>query len=84
MEAIKELLPAVLAGLHSPELALRSKLVSEWPAIAGQKIAGHTKPTLSGAGRRATVFKANANAINMVSATGAAFLSTYEVDELPP
>ena len=50
MEAIKTLLPAVLAGLQSPELALRSKLISEWPAIAGQKIAGHTKPTLSGTG----------------------------------
>ena len=41
--------------------------------------------TLSGSGRRlATKFKANANSINLVSATGAAMVSTYETDELPP
>ena len=50
MQAIKELLPGVLAGLQAPELALRSRLVSEWSAIAGTKIAGHTRPTLSPAG----------------------------------
>ena len=50
MQAIKELLPAVMAGLQAPELALRSKLVSEWPAIAGLKIAEHTRPTLSATG----------------------------------
>ena len=47
---MKELLPAVLAGLQAPELALRSKLVSEWPAIAGDRIAAHTRPTLNAAG----------------------------------
>ena len=50
MQAIKELLPAVLAGLQTPELALRSKLVSEWPAIAGARIAGHTQPVISPSG----------------------------------
>ena len=50
MQAIKELLPAVLAGLQSPEHALRSRLVSEWPAIAGDKIAAHTRPTLNASG----------------------------------
>ena len=50
MQAIKELLPAVLAGLQAPELALRSKLVSEWPAIAGTRIAEHTRPTLNASG----------------------------------
>jgi predicted nucleic acid-binding Zn ribbon protein len=50
IQKIGELLPAVLAGLQSPELALRSRLVSEWPAIAGAKIAEHTRPTLNNAG----------------------------------
>ncbi len=50
MQSIKELLPSVLAGLQAPELALRSRLVTEWPAIAGEKIAAHTKPTLNTAG----------------------------------
>ena len=50
MQAIKELLPAVLAGFQTPELALRSRLVSEWPAIAGEKIAAHTRPTLNASG----------------------------------
>ena len=50
MQAIKELLPSVLAGLSSPELVLRSKLVSEWPAIAGPRIASHTQPALSASG----------------------------------
>lgn len=47
---IKDLLPGVLAGLQGPELALRSKLITEWPAIAGEKIAAHTQPTLTAAG----------------------------------
>lgn len=50
MQAIKDLLPTVMAGLHTPELALRSKLVSEWSAIAGNRIAAHTRPTLNAAG----------------------------------
>ncbi len=50
MQAIKELIPSVLAALQAPELAQRSKLVSEWPAIAGLKIAGHTRPVLNPSG----------------------------------
>ena len=50
MQAIRELLPSVLAGLQAPELALRSRLVSEWPSIAGAKIAEHTRPTLNASG----------------------------------
>ena len=50
MQSIKDLLPAVLAGLQEPEIALRSKLVSHWPAIAGEKIAAHTRPTINQSG----------------------------------
>ena len=50
MQAIKELLPEVLAGLQAPELVLRRKLVSEWPAIAGTKIANHTRPVIDPSG----------------------------------
>lgn len=50
IQAIGELLPSVLASLQSPELALRSRLTAEWPAIAGEKIAAHTRPTLNNSG----------------------------------
>lgn len=46
MQAIKDLLPNVIASLQTPEKQTRSRLVSEWPAVAGPKIAAHTKPTL--------------------------------------
>lgn len=46
MQAIKDLLPGVLASLQTPEKKDRSRLVSEWPSVAGPKIASHTKPTL--------------------------------------
>ena len=46
MQAIKELLPSVLANLQTPERQTRSRLISEWSSVAGPKIATHTKPTL--------------------------------------
>lgn len=46
MQAIKELLPSVIASLQTPEKQTRSRLISEWPSVAGPKIAAHTKPTL--------------------------------------
>ncbi len=53
MLAIKDVLPAVLARLQSPELSNRSRLLQEWPTIAGPKLAGHTQPSL---GRRGELY----------------------------
>ena len=44
VQAIKDLLPAVLRGLQTPEKMKRGQLVDEWPKITGPKIAQHTKP----------------------------------------
>lgn len=44
MQAIKDLLPGILANLQAPEKQTRGKLVDEWPALVGAKIAAHTKP----------------------------------------
>lgn len=46
MHAIKQLLPNVIASLQTPEKQIRTRLVSEWALIAGEKIASHTKPVL--------------------------------------
>lgn len=46
MLAIREILPAVLAKLKAPETSSRSRLVQEWAAIAGPRLAGHTRPSL--------------------------------------
>ena len=46
-DRIKTILPAVLRGLESPEKQARSRLVTEWPGIAGAKLAPHTNPRLS-------------------------------------
>ena len=50
MEEIKGLLPKILAGLQTPEKKSRTQLVAEWPAVAGLRIAAHTKPQLSNKG----------------------------------
>ncbi len=50
MQLVKDLLTAVLKKLESPVVVNRSRLVDEWPGIAGSKIAPHTKPTLSETG----------------------------------
>jgi predicted nucleic acid-binding Zn ribbon protein len=46
MQAIKDLLPNVMAQLQTPEKLIRTRLVAEWPSVAGPKIAAHTKPLL--------------------------------------
>lgn len=46
MDSLKSLLPNVIAKLQTPEMQTRSRLVSEWAAVAGPKIAAHTKPLL--------------------------------------
>lgn len=50
IQPLKNVLPQVLEKLQSPEARTRTKLVMEWPQMAGTKIAAHTKPTLSTAG----------------------------------
>lgn len=47
MERIKNILPTVIRGMESPEKQTRGRLVAEWPSIAGEKLAPHTKPQLS-------------------------------------
>ena len=47
MEALKNLIPSVLLNLQKPAMQSRSRLVSGWETIVGEKIAAHTKPTLS-------------------------------------
>ena len=47
MQAIKELLPEVLARLQTPQATVRSMLVSEWPAIAGPRFCSQTRPALT-------------------------------------
>ena len=48
MQAIKELLPAVLAQLQtSSESTSRGKLMSEWPSIAGPRLSNVTRPALT-------------------------------------
>lgn len=50
IQNLKELLPGILDKLKTPEKQIRSKLVCEWPAIAGEKIAPKTKPVLMPSG----------------------------------
>ncbi|OQA55513.1 MAG: hypothetical protein BWY42_01437 [Candidatus Omnitrophica bacterium ADurb.Bin277] len=50
MDHIREILPAVIRELETPEKANRSRLVSGWLSIAGRKLAAHTKPQLTGKG----------------------------------
>ncbi len=47
MDPIKNLLPEIIAGFQTPEKKVRSRLTDVWSAIAGPKIAAHTKPQLS-------------------------------------
>lgn len=47
MDPIKNFLPEVVAGIQSPEKKILSRLTDAWPAVAGPKIAPHTKPQLS-------------------------------------
>jgi len=47
MDRIKNILPSVIRGFESPEKQARSKLITEWPGIAGAKLAPHTRPQLT-------------------------------------
>jgi len=47
MDRIKNILPMVIRGMESPEKQLKSRLVTEWLSIAGEKLAPHTRPQLS-------------------------------------
>jgi predicted nucleic acid-binding Zn ribbon protein len=46
MHSVKDLIPAALRKLESPEALVRRKLMAEWPGIAGARIAPHTRPSL--------------------------------------
>jgi len=47
IERIQSIIPSVIRGLESPEKKTRSLLVEKWPAIAGGKLAPHTRPQLT-------------------------------------
>ena len=46
MQTLKEILPAVLARLQSPEVLKRSQLTEHWSEIVGPRFAVHTQPRL--------------------------------------
>lgn len=46
MQAIKDVIPSVLASLQNPESLKRKKLAEEWASVVGEKAAPHTKPSL--------------------------------------
>jgi predicted nucleic acid-binding Zn ribbon protein len=47
MDWIKDILPSVIRGMERPENQARSRLITEWKSIAGEKLAPHTRPQLS-------------------------------------
>ena len=47
MDQIKHILPSVIRGFENPEKQARGRLVTEWPSIAGARLAPHTRPQLS-------------------------------------
>ena len=47
IERIQSIIPSVIRGLESPEKKTRSLLIEKWPAIAGGKLAPHTRPQLT-------------------------------------
>ena len=51
MQTLKEIIPGVLSGFQTPENLKRNRLTEHWPAIAGPRIAPHTKPALLRDGR---------------------------------
>ena len=44
MQAVKEILPAILRDLQTPEKLKQGRLADAWPRITGPQIASHTKP----------------------------------------
>ena len=50
MQQIGQLIPSVLRRFQTPLFLNRSRLLEEWTAVTGPKIAAHTKPTLSETG----------------------------------
>lgn len=46
LQSIKEVLPAVLAGIENPAAFKRQELAENWAEIIGPKWAEHTKPKL--------------------------------------
>ena len=51
MLALKDILPNVLRSLQDPQKRAVGKLVDQWEAIAGPRIAPHTRPSLGRNGR---------------------------------
>ncbi len=51
MQSIKNILETVFTELQKPEKARAGVLSENWPAIAGPKIAPHTKPSLRADGQ---------------------------------
>lgn len=51
MRSIKDVIPNVLRELQDPKKLAKSRLISQWPAIAGPKLAPHTRPSLGREGR---------------------------------
>ena len=50
MQPIRDLLPSVMRDLQNPQLLNRGTLIDRWSAIAGSKIAPHTRPSLKNNG----------------------------------
>jgi len=50
METLKDVLPTVLSRLQDPETLKKNQLFNQWPDVVGQKIAAHSKPSISKAG----------------------------------
>ena len=50
MQAIKDLIPSVLANLQTPALLKRHQLVAKWPEIVGEEMAKHSQPKIGARG----------------------------------
>lgn len=50
MDSIKNVLPAVIQNMELARTSDRSTIWNKWPAIAGEKISKHTKPSLTDQG----------------------------------
>ena len=47
---LKDVMPDVLKSMQNPETQKRTTLITKWPEIVGEKIAGRTKPVLTNQG----------------------------------
>lgn len=67
MDSIKDLLPAVLSSLKTPDKTKRQKLCDSWDAIIGKKFYPLTKPSLTADGKLFVWVKESALAFELNS-----------------